>query len=93
MIQCAAKTTNNKDKMVEMTNIPFWEDRYSRSDGIKTFNDGNPTAEVKKLVNEYLRSGTAVDLGCGAGRDSIFLAKNGFDVTALDVSAAGIASM
>jgi 2-polyprenyl-3-methyl-5-hydroxy-6-metoxy-1,4-benzoquinol methylase len=87
------RSKNKKDKMVEKTNIPFWEDQYSRSDGIKTFNDGNPTAEVKKLVNEYLRRGTAVDLGCGAGRDSIFLAKNGFDVTALDISAAGIASM
>lgn len=76
-----------------MTNKPFWEDQYSRRDGFKTFNDGNPTAEVKKLVNEYLRSGKAVDLECGAGRDSLFLAKNGFNVTAIDISASGIAKL
>jgi tellurite methyltransferase len=76
-----------------MTNKPFWEEQYSKIDGIKTFNDGNPTAEVKKLVNEYLRTGRTVDLGCGAGRDSIFLAKHGFDVTAVDISATGIAKL
>lgn len=76
-----------------MTSKPFWEEQYSKDNGIKTFNDGNPTVEVKKLVNEYLKSGKAVDLGCGAGRDSIFLAKNGFDVTALDISVTGITKL
>jgi tellurite methyltransferase len=76
-----------------MTNKPFWEEQYSKPDGLKTFNDGNPTAEVKKLVTGYLHSGKAVDLGCGAGRDSIFLAKSGFDVTAVDISATGIAKL
>jgi SAM-dependent methyltransferase len=34
--------------------------------------------------------GHALDLGCGDGRDAIFLAKNGFDVTAVDFSPTAI---
>lgn len=34
--------------------------------------------------------GTALDLGCGDGRDAIFLARHGFDVTAVDFSPTAI---
>ncbi len=34
--------------------------------------------------------GTVLELGCGDGRDAIFLAKNGFDVTAMDFSPTAI---
>jgi cyclopropane fatty-acyl-phospholipid synthase-like methyltransferase len=34
--------------------------------------------------------GRALDLGCGDGRDAIFLAKKGFDVTAVDFSPTAI---
>lgn len=33
----------------------------------------------------------AVDIGCGAGRNAIFLASEGFDTVALDLSAEGVA--
>jgi len=32
----------------------------------------------------------ALDIACGEGRNSVFLAKNGFDVTALDISDVGL---
>ncbi|MGB3716147.1 MAG: class I SAM-dependent methyltransferase [Candidatus Promineifilaceae bacterium] len=35
-------------------------------------------------------AGRALDLGCGDGRDAIFLARNGFDVTAVDFSPTAI---
>src|SRR3990170_6301318 len=31
-----------------------------------------------------------LDLGCGEGRDSVYFASRGYDVTGLDVSAAGL---
>ena len=34
---------------------------------------------------------TALDIACGEGRNSIFLARQGFRVTALDISDVGIA--
>lgn len=48
-----------------------------------------PTPMVKKLTR-YLQSGTVMDLGAGEGRNSLFLANKGFDVTALDNAEAGI---
>jgi len=45
----------------------------------------NPSPIVKSLLN-YKKSGKVLDIGAGEGRNSIFLAKNGFDVTALDIS-------
>ncbi len=31
-----------------------------------------------------------LDIGCGEGRDSVFFARNGYDVTAFDISEAGV---
>lgn len=42
-------------------------------------------AEVSSLVG-----GRALDLGCGEGRNAVWLAENGWDVTAVDFSDAGI---
>lgn len=35
---------------------------------------------------EYLRKGRVLDLACGDGRNSLFLLKNGFNVTGVDFS-------
>jgi ubiquinone/menaquinone biosynthesis C-methylase UbiE len=47
-----------------------------------------PLAEVVEFVSElkHANAKTILDLGCGAGRHSILLAKEGFQVAALDVS-------
>ena len=48
-----------------------------------------PTQIVKSLL-KYKKLGKVLDLGAGEGRNSIFLAEKGFDVTAIDISEIGI---
>lgn len=44
-------------------------------------------SQILERFQELLPEGAAVlDLGCGSGRDSLFLIEEGFDVTALDAS-------
>lgn len=42
-----------------------------------------PTPVVKKVL-EHITYGKVLDLGAGEGRNSLFLAENGFEVTAID---------
>ncbi|PIR83543.1 hypothetical protein COU18_02555 [Candidatus Kaiserbacteria bacterium CG10_big_fil_rev_8_21_14_0_10_51_14] len=44
---------------------------------------------VEKLLS-YTQRGSVLDLGAGAGGNSIFLARHGFDVTAVDISSEAI---
>ncbi|MBI2452478.1 methyltransferase domain-containing protein [Candidatus Pacearchaeota archaeon] len=46
--------------------------------------------EIVIRTCEHIKSGNALDLGCGEGRDAAFLTKKGFDVLAVDSSARGI---
>jgi len=43
-----------------------------------------PSCFVKKIIESGIKPGTAIDLGCGAGRDTVFLLKNGWTVLAID---------
>ena len=43
-----------------------------------------PHYNIKKFVEMKTKTGNSIDLGCGAGRDTIFLIKNNWNVTAID---------
>lgn len=60
----------------------FWDQRYSDR---PTLWSGLPNATLVGET-ELLRPGRALDVGCGEGADALWLAANGWDVTALDVS-------
>jgi tellurite methyltransferase len=75
-----------------MTKKPFWEDSYKRQGKIDTFGGGKPSADVvtavtKKNVTPGMK---ALDLGCGEGRNALYLAKSGFTTYASDISESGI---
>ena len=46
--------------------------------------NGMPHNNIKKFIEMNTRNGNAIDLGCGAGRDTIFLIKNNWNVIAID---------
>lgn len=73
-----------------MNKKPFWEDGYKKIGSADTFCGGKPSAEFYDLIKELPHNSKVLDLGCGDGRNAIFLTENGFDVTAVDISATGI---
>ncbi|MFN7932209.1 MAG: methyltransferase domain-containing protein [Bryobacteraceae bacterium] len=53
-----------------------------------------PTVELFRAIDQTnLQPCRALDVGCGDGRDTIELVSRGFEVTAVDVSSAAIASL
>jgi SAM-dependent methyltransferase len=63
-------------------NVIDWDERYSGSDRMFS---GNPNFALVTEVGG-LRPGRALDVGCGEGADAVWLAGQGWAVTALDVS-------
>jgi SAM-dependent methyltransferase len=63
----------------------FWEERYR---GGRQWS-GRPNALLVCEV-EGLAPGSALDLGCGEGGDAIWLAQQGWTVTAVDIATAAI---
>lgn len=63
-----------------------WDQRYTDEERVWS-------AEPNVFVAEYLagrRPGTAIDLGAGEGRNAVWLATAGWEVTAVDFSAVGM---
>jgi tellurite methyltransferase len=67
-----------------------WNERWNTETGRREWL--KPESEVKEMAELLRNIGalTAMDLGCGIGRHSLFLASLGFNVFALDASRAGV---
>ena len=64
-----------------------WDERYAAAEGLVWSADAN-----RFLVQEAddLRPGRALDVACGEGRNAIWLAERGWDVTGVDFSRVGL---
>ena len=69
---------------------PFWEDAYSDPNA-SAF--GTPSQEILDIASNPPPGSSVLDLGSGEGRHALYLAECGFDVTAVDISEAGIAKL
>ena len=75
--------------MNDPADASFWDETYESGDYLNHWDYSFPSHELVAAV--ALRPPTsgemALDLGCGAGREAIFLATYGFRVIAVDISA------
>lgn len=54
---------------------------------------GEPYTELIAFYSSYPKRGKLLDLGCGQGRDSIAIARQGYEVVGIDNSVLGITQM
>ncbi len=66
-----------------------WNERYATGD--TPWDSGRPSDELERIVREgWVRSCRTLELGCGTGTNAVFLAQQGFEVTAVDTVAQAI---
>lgn len=62
-----------------------WEEQYQA--GGQPWETGRPSSELQRVLAEYhVRPCRAIELGCGMGSSAVWLAGQGFEVTAVDLS-------
>src|SRR5262245_12656243 len=68
-----------------MTERIDWNDRYR--DGNLPWDTGRPSPELQRVLSRNaIQPCRALELGCGTGTNSVWLAQQGFDVTGIDLA-------
>jgi SAM-dependent methyltransferase len=66
--------------------VERWDARY-RDDGRPAWDTGRPSSNLKRVLEQKnLQPCRALELGCGTGVNAVYLAKQGFEVTAIDIA-------
>jgi len=66
-----------------------WDAHYQS--GTPPWESGQPSSELQQVIAEdQIPRGRVIDLGCGTGINSVWLAQQGFDVTGIDFSGLAI---
>jgi len=69
--------------------VEEWEQRYET--GFTPWDIGRPDGHLMELVRDHpIVPGRALEVGCGTGTNAIWLAEQGFEVLATDVSALAV---
>lgn len=74
--------------MDEVTNATFWDDRYDDDDYVF---GTQPNAFLRNNLACLPHGGHVLAVADGEGRNGVYLAQQGFAVTAIDISAKGLA--
>src|SRR5690348_1970681 len=68
-----------------MSDLTRWDERYEKGD--TPWETGQPSSELRRVLAEVpVPPCRALELGCGTGANAVWLARQGFDITALDLS-------
>ncbi|HWQ75880.1 MAG TPA: methyltransferase domain-containing protein [Syntrophomonas sp.] len=75
------------DGILEKRDHEWWDKFYSdREKPIPFFKNIPDECLISYCTSNILNKGKALDIGCGNGRNSVYLAKQGFDVVGIDIS-------
>ncbi len=74
--------------MTQSSTAKAWDDRFSQVDWMY---GREPNQFLASLKGKLPSSGSALAVGDGEGRNGVWLARQGLDVTAVDASAVGLA--
>lgn len=80
----ASGSPRGQQAMGQAMGHSHWDERYSRSQWPL-----HPDPQLVDMAGELV-PGRAIDLGCGTGRNAVWLAARGWDVTGVDASAVGL---
>jgi methyl halide transferase len=81
----AKSLKSNIEEEPDMSEQARWNDRYQSGD--VPWDTGYPSTElIQTIEEEGISPSRALELGCGTGTNSIWLAQQGFNVTAVDIS-------
>jgi SAM-dependent methyltransferase len=64
-----------------------WDEKYIKKPSLLK---SRPHTQKLQLALSHAQTGKALDIACGIGRNTLFLAKNGFYVDAIDIAQAAI---
>jgi tellurite methyltransferase len=67
-----------------------WDERFKNEEFVLGTEPSPYLANNMEFIKSLTPGEKALDIACGEGRNSIFLAKQGFTVTGLDISEAGL---
>jgi cyclopropane fatty-acyl-phospholipid synthase-like methyltransferase len=68
-----------------MSEKDHWEQRYREGD--TPWDTGHPSSQLERVLADVpIAPGPALELGCGTGTNAVWLAQQGFEVTAVDIS-------
>jgi tellurite methyltransferase len=79
----------DRQSKVSLDDQVRWDRQHEQSHGLK-----KPAAFLQEIFESnhwHIPSGRALDIACGSGRNALFLAEKGFEVTAVDISPVGLA--
>lgn len=82
----SAAATGEAASTLDPELVERWDARY-RGNERPSWDTGRPSSELKRMIDQgILKPGRVVELGCGTGVNAVYLASQGFDVTAIDLS-------
>ncbi len=82
---------NMLDDILKKRDSEWWDNFYSnRTRPVPFFNNSVDECLIDSFNREIFNIGTALDIGCGNGRNTKYLSKHGFKATGIDISCESI---